>query len=239
MSLTDVDTSTVATQSVLLIDDDPAIIRLIRVSLEGHPYRLLDASTAAEGVELAARKRPDLIILDLGLPDAEGFRVIETVREWAKTPIIVLSGRGEEELKVRALESGADDYVTKPFGVSELLARIKVALRHSIAAQTGSESPVFESGDLYVDMAARKVKVRGEEIHLTPIEYRLLGVLIRHAGKVVTHRQLLSEVWGSEYSDESQYLRVYMGYLRRKIEVLPERPTMLLTEPRVGYRLAL
>lgn len=223
---------------ILVIEDDPAIVRLIRASFEGSPYRVIEAGTASEGVELAARKRPDLIILDLGLPDAQGFKVIETVRDWTRTPIIVVSGRGEEDMKVRALELGADDYVTKPFGVSELHARIKVALRHAIAAQTGTESSIFESGPLVVDIAARKVTVRGEQVHLTPIEYRLLCVLIRHAGKVVTQRQLLAEVWGNEYSEEAQYLRVYMGYLRKKIEEHPDKPTLLLTEPRVGYRLA-
>ena len=228
-----------ANHTILLIEDDPAIVRLIRVSLEGAPYKVLEAGTAAEGVEVAVRRRPDLIILDLGLPDAQGFKVIETVREWTSTPIIVVSGRGEEEMKVRALELGADDYVTKPFGVSELHARIKVALRHAVAAQSGSDSPIFESGPLVVDMGARRVTVRGQEVHLTPIEYRLLGVLLKHVGKVVTHRQLLAEVWGNEYSEESQYLRVYMGYLRKKLEEFPDKPQMLLTEPRVGYRLAL
>lgn len=234
------DTNPDATQhQILLIEDDPAIVRLIKVSLEGAPYRVFDSGTAAEGVEAAAKRRPDLIILDLGLPDAQGFKVIETVREWTSTPIIVVSGRGEEEMKVRALELGADDYITKPFGVSELHARIKVALRHAVAAQSGSESSVFEGGPLVVDMSARRVSVRGTDVHLTPIEYRLLCVLIKHAGKVVTHRQLLAEVWGTEYSEEAQYLRVYMGYLRKKLEDQPDKPQMLLTEPRVGYRLAL
>jgi two-component system KDP operon response regulator KdpE len=222
---------------VLAVEDDPAILRLLNVSLEGSNFRLIEAMSASSGVEMAAKRRPDLILLDLNLPDAGGIKVIEVVREWSTVPIIVVSGEGDEDLKVKALEAGADDYITKPFGVSELLARMKVAMRHAIAANNPSESAIFESGDLKIDFASRIVMVRGEQVHLTPIEYKLLTTLIRHAGKVVTHRQLLAEVWGQEYTEESQYLRVYMGYLRRKLEANPDQPQLLLTEPRIGYRL--
>lgn len=224
--------------TALAIEDDTAILRLLEVAMSDSPFKLLTARSAKDGIELAARRSPDILLLDLGLPDAGGLKVIETVRQWSRIPIIVVSGQGQESLKVQALEAGADDYVTKPFGVSELIARMKVALRHSLALQSGSETSVFEAGALRVDFASRRVEVRGEQIHLTPIEYKLLGTLVKYAGKVVTHRQLLNEVWGPEYTEEAQYLRIYMGYLRKKLEEDPSRPTMLLTEPRVGYRLA-
>ena len=185
----------------------------------------------------AATHNPALIILDLGLPDLDGLDVTRQVREWSEVPILVLSARGQEQDKIAALDAGADDYLTKPFGVGELLARMRVALRHAQQAADTSEVPIFEVGDLKVDLARRRVTVAGEEVHLTPIEYNLLKTLVQHAGKVVTQTQLLKEVWGPAYSAESHYLRVYLSQLRRKIEIDPARPRYLLTEPGVGYRL--
>ena len=182
-------------------------------------------------------QHPDLIILDLGLPDLDGLEVTRRLREWTSTPIIVLSARNQERDKVDALDAGADDYLTKPFGTAELLARLRVALRHAIQATQGSDEPVFTSGDLRVDQAHRHVFVGAREVHLTPIEYKLLLVLVQHAGKVVTRKQLLHDVWGPSYVDEMHYLRVYMGQLRHKLEADPTRPRYLLTEPGVGYRL--
>jgi two-component system, OmpR family, KDP operon response regulator KdpE len=227
-----------APATLLLIEDDPAIRRLIQAGLGETAMRVIEASTASEGIEMAARRKPDVILLDLGLPDGEGMGVLETVRSWSSVPVIVVSAREQEELKIAALEAGADDYVTKPFGVGELLARVRVALRRNAQFGASGESAVFESGDLYIDVASRQVRVRGEDARLTPLEFRLLCVLARHAGKVVTQRQLLTEVWGNEFSEEAQYLRVYMGYLRKKLEVDPTRPTIILTEPRIGYRLS-
>jgi two-component system KDP operon response regulator KdpE len=224
--------------TVLAIDDDPAIRRLLKAAFEGTEYKLIEAEAAADGIDAVARKRPDLILLDLGLPDIGGLHVIRTVRGWSSTPILIVSGDGDEDQKVEALEAGADDYVVKPFGVGELLARMKVALRHANASGGGTAEAIFEAGDLKIDRAGREVFVRGERVRLTPIEFKILLTLAKYAGKVVTHRQLLSEVWGEEYTEEAQYLRVYMGYLRKKIEVDPETPRMLLTEPRVGYRLS-
>lgn len=223
---------------VIAIEDDVAIRRLLSAAFESTPYHLIEAESAKEGIDLIVRRRPELILLDMGLPDMTGIEVIKKVRGWSSTPIIIVSATGNEALKVEALECGADDYVTKPFGVGELLARMAVALRHSSGTLGQVGESVFESGDLSIDRSTREVKVRGERVLLTPIEYKLLVTLAKHAGKVVTHRQLLIEVWGPEYSDEGQYLRVYMGYLRKKIEKAPERPEMLLNEPRVGYRLA-
>ena len=185
-----------------------------------------------------ADERPDLILLDLGLPDADGLEVIRKLRGWTHTPIIVLSARGREADKVQALDEGADDYLTKPFGITELLARIRVALRHAAHDSTQADEPLFVEGDLRVDMEHRQVFVGEEEIRLTPIEYRLLVVLVKSAGKVVTHRQLLKQVWGPESVFETHYLRVYMTHLRRKLEPDPAQPRYLLTEPGVGYRLA-
>ncbi|MBS1722915.1 MAG: response regulator [Armatimonadetes bacterium] len=224
--------------SVLAIEDDPAIRNLLQAAFENTEFRLTEATTASEGIEAVTKKRPDLILLDLSLPDTNGIKVIETVRGWTNVPILIVSGFGQEEAKVAALEAGADDYVTKPFGVSELIARMKVALRHAVAASAPDQDAVFESGDLKIDRSNREVFVRGERVKLTPIEYKLLCSLAKHAGKVVTHRQLLAEVWGEEYSEEAQYLRVYVGYLRKKLESEPENPRLLLSEPRVGYRLA-
>jgi two-component system KDP operon response regulator KdpE len=198
---------------------------------------LVEATTGTEGVALAASQRPDLIILDLGLPDVDGLTVTRRIRQWSQTPILVLSARGQESDKVDALDAGADDYVTKPFGVGELTARMRVALRHAARAASGDDEPVFETGKLRVDLARRLVSVGGKEIHLTPTEYRLLAILVQHAGKVVTQRQLLRDVWGPHSEGQSHYLRIYMKQLRDKIETTPARPRYLRTEPGVGYRL--
>lgn len=222
---------------ILAIEDDAAIRRLLRSSFDNEEYRLLEAETAQDGMDAITKKNPDVILLDLGLPDRDGLSVVETVRGWSQVPIIILSGQGQEDVKVKCLEAGADDYVTKPFGVSELLARVKVALRRTAMAPSAGEEAVFESAQVRLDRANRKVWVYDEEVHLTPIEYKLLCVLAQHAGKVVTHRQLLADVWGTEYSEDSQYLRVYIGYLRRKLEPREESEKLLINEPRVGYRL--
>jgi two-component system KDP operon response regulator KdpE len=211
--------------------------RFLRTALDANDYRLVEAETAKEGLAQAAARNPDVILLDLGLPDRDGLEVARELRGWSATPIIVLSARGREEDKVRALDLGADDYLTKPFGVDELLARIRVALRHAALPPGAGPGPVFEAGDLRVDLAARRVSRADQEIHLTPTEYKLLTTLVRHAGKVLTHRQLLKDVWGSNYVNQSHYVRVYMGQLRQKIEADPARPRFLLTEPGVGYRL--
>jgi two-component system KDP operon response regulator KdpE len=221
--------------TVLVIEDDAQILRFLRASLPGRGYRLLEATTGKEGLNQAASHPPDLVILDLGLPDMDGLDVVRRLREWSRVPILILSARGKERDKVLALDAGADDYVTKPFGVGELTARMRVALRH--AAGGDGEDPVITIGDLAVDMPRRDVRLRGEKVRLTPIEYKLLGVLARNAGKVVTHRQLLLEVWGASFVDQSHYVRVYMRQLRQKLEAEPARPRYLLTEPGVGYRL--
>jgi two-component system, OmpR family, KDP operon response regulator KdpE len=220
---------------VLIVEDEAQMRRFLRVSLTSNGYQVTEAETAQEGLAQAAARNPDLILLDLGLPDQDGLTVTERLREWASTPIIVISARGREEDKIKALDAGADDYVTKPFGVGELLARIRVALRHKNVSASGSS--LFESGDLRVDLGRRQVLVGDKEVHLTPIEYKLLATLIKHAGRVLTHRQLLREVWGPNSSEQTQYLRVYMGQLRHKLEQTPSRPVHLLTEPGVGYRL--
>lgn len=222
---------------LLVIEDDSQIRRFLRATLTNQGYKLLEATSAQEGMNQVATRHPDLIILDLGLPDKDGLDVTRSLREWTNTPIIVLSARDQEGDKVAALDAGADDYLTKPFGTDELLARLRVALRHSIQATKGSDDPVFTTGDLRVDLAHRQVFVGTEEVHLTPIEYRLLLMLVQHAGKVITGRQLLHDVWGPAYVEESHYLRVYMGQLRHKLEADPTRPRYLITEPGVGYRL--
>jgi len=224
--------------TVLAIEDDPAIRRLLKSALDHNDFRLLEAETAQDGIDQITKKNPDVVILDLGLPDKDGLSVVELVRGWSQVPIIILSGQGQEDVKVQCLEAGADDYVTKPFGVSELQARIRVALRRTALSPSAGEDPVFEAAQIKLDRSARKVWVHGDEVHLTPIEYKLLCALVQYAGKVVTHRQLLTEVWGSEYSEDAQYLRVYIGYLRKKLEPSPESEKILINEPRVGYRLA-
>jgi two-component system KDP operon response regulator KdpE len=222
---------------VLLIEDEAQMRRFLRTALGANDYRLVEAVTAKEGLAQAAARNPDVILLDLGLPDRDGLEVARELREWSGTPIIVLSARGREEDKVKALDLGADDYLTKPFGVEELLARIRVALRHAATPPGSAPEPVFEAGELRVDLAARRVWRAGQEVHLTPTEYKLLTTLVRHAGKVLTHRQLLKDVWGGNYVGQSHYVRVYLAQLRQKIEADPSRPRLLLTEPGVGYRL--
>ncbi len=224
---------------ILLIEDEPPIRRFLRASLPTQGYHLEEATTGEEGLLQAAMRRPDVIILDLGLPDIDGLEVTKRLREWTATPIIVLSARGREDDKIAALDAGADDYLTKPFGLGELLARLRVALRHAARAPGEEGEPVFRVGDLRVDLVRRQVWVAEEEVHLTPNEYKLLTTLVQHAGKVLTHRQLLREVWGPGYAEENHYLRVYMGQLRHKLEKEPARPRYLLTEPGVGYRLAM
>jgi len=223
--------------TVLVIEDEPQIRRFLRATLMANGYRLLEAATAQEGLIQAATGQPELVILDLGLPDLDGLEVMRQLREWTTMPIIVLSARGQEAAKVTALDAGADDYLTKPFGVSELLARMRVALRHAARTAQDLGDPVFTVGGLRVDLPRRQVSIAEQPVHLTPIEYRLLSTLVRHAGKVITHRQLLQEVWGPGYVHETHYLRVYMGQLRHKLEADPARPRYLVTEPGVGYRL--
>jgi two-component system KDP operon response regulator KdpE len=222
---------------ILLIEDEPQMRRFLRITLESHGYRFVEAGTAQEGLMQASMRNPDVVLLDLGLPDLDGLEVTERLREWTQTPIIVISAREQEQDKVKALDAGADDYLTKPFSAGELMARVRVALRHALRLRSGQDEPVFAHAGLRVDLAARRVFVRDGEIHLTPIEYKLLTALIRHAGKVVTHRQLLLEVWGPGQVSEVQYLRVYMTQLRHKLEADPARPRFLLNEPGVGYRL--
>ncbi len=222
---------------ILIIEDDSQIRRFLRATLTSSGYHWLEATTAQDGLKMISLQHPDLIILDLGLPDLDGLEVIRQLREWSSTPVIVLSARDEERDKIAALDADADDYLTKPFGTGELLARIRVALRHSIRAAQGSDEPVFSVGGLRVDLAHRQVFMDDAELHLSPIEYKLLTTLVRYAGKVVTHHQLLKEVWGPTYTNESHYLRVYMGHLRHKLEADPTRPRYLITEPGVGYRL--
>jgi two-component system, OmpR family, KDP operon response regulator KdpE len=222
--------------TILVIEDEPQMRGFLRALIGSHGYSLLEAETGREALALVANERPDLIVLDLGLPDIEGLDLVANLRSWTQTPIIVVSARGQERDKVRALDLGADDYLTKPFGSHELLARIRVALRH--AAPVGEHiGPVFRSHGLLVDLATRKVSRNDDEVHLTPLEYKLLTTMIEHAGKVWTHRQLLERVWGPAHADDTQYLRVYMAQLRRKIEADPARPQLLKTETGVGYRL--
>jgi two-component system, OmpR family, KDP operon response regulator KdpE len=221
---------------VLVIEDEPPIRRFLRPTLASQGYRLVESETGEDGLLQAATRQPDLVILDLGLPDMDGLQVIRRLREWTAVPIIVLSARGAESDKVAALDAGADDYVAKPFAVGELLARARVALRHAALARQPAES-TFEVQNLRVDLARRRVWLGEVEVRLTPIEYRLLTVLVRHAGKVLTHRQLLQEVWGPGQVEQTHYLRVHMANLRRKLEADPARPRFLRTEPGVGYRL--
>jgi two-component system, OmpR family, KDP operon response regulator KdpE len=224
-------------QLILVIEDESPIRRFVCATLQGHGYGVVEATTGKDGLAQVARQQPALILLDLGLPDIDGLEVTQQVREWSQVPIIVLSARGQENDKIAALDAGADDYLTKPFGVGELLARIRVALRHAARTAQDQSDPVFVAGDLRVDLVQRQVFVGDTEVHLTPIEYKMLTTLIQYAGKVVTHHQLLKAVWGPAYGTETPYLRVYMGQLRHKLEADPARPRYLLTEPGVGYRL--
>lgn len=219
---------------VLVVDDERAIRRFLRVSLSAHGHKVFEAEGGNEGLALATADRPDVIILDLGLPDLDGVEVTRRLREWTQTPIIILSVRDQEEAKVAALDAGADDYLTKPFGVGELLARIRVAIRH---ATRSPDEPVFTTGDLKVDLTRRLVTVAGREISLTPTEYDLLKALVAHAGTVVTRHQLLVKVWGVAYEQDAHLLQVNVSNLRRKLEPDPARPRFIQTEPGVGYRL--
>src|SRR5436309_15972876 len=223
---------------VVVIEDEPQIRKFLRATLEGQGYRLFEASTGADGVVEIGSRQPDVVIVDLGLPDMDGLEVIRRVREWTAVPVIVLSARGQERDKVTALDAGADDYMSKPFGAGELLARIRVALRHTAGASHEADDAGFKVGELRVDLLRRQVLVGDREVHLTPIEHKLLTTLVRHAGKVVTHQQLLREVWGPSHTEQAHYVRVYMAHLRQKLEAEPARPRYLLTEPGVGYRLA-
>lgn len=219
---------------ILIIDDESPIRKLLRVALSGHGYQVSEAACGLKGLQEAATCRPDLIILDLGLPDIEGLEVVKRLREWSKVPVIILSVKEQETDKIAALDAGADDYVTKPFGMGELLARIRAALRH---AGSAGEEPVLNFDDLSIDLAHRRVTVNSNEIKLTPIEYDLLKHLSLNAGKVVSHKHLLRSVWGPSYEHDSHYLRVYIGQLRRKVEAEPSNPRHIMTEPGIGYRL--
>ncbi len=224
---------------VLLIEDEPQMRKFVRISLTSHDYRVIEAATAAEGIQQAAAYTPDLILLDLGLPDMDGLEVTTRLREWSAVPILVISARGQEDSKVKALDQGADDYLTKPFGSEELMARIRVALRHAAGARDVPTTVVQIGDNVRVDLIKRLVLVDGEEVHLTPIEYKLLAALLKHAGMVMTHRHLLDQVWGPGHAHQMQYLRVYMTQLRHKLEREPARPKYLVTETGIGYRLKL
>jgi two-component system KDP operon response regulator KdpE len=223
--------------TLVVIEDDPQIRRFLRTGLSAEPFRIFEAETGRGGLVEAATRKPDLVILDLGLPDLDGVDVVTELREWYTRPIIILSARSNEQEKIKALDAGADDYLTKPFGIGELLARIRAALRR-VARDAGvAADSALEFGDVRVDLAARRVLRGGVDVHLTPNEYRLLSVLIRHAGKVCTHRQLLAEVWGPSHVEHGHYLRIYMAQLRHKLEDDPTNPRYLRTEVGVGYRL--
>ncbi|HEV2693666.1 MAG TPA: response regulator [Verrucomicrobiae bacterium] len=219
--------------NVLVIDDEPQIRRLLRVTLEANGYAVFDATTGQDGIVQAAQRRPEIILLDLGLPDLDGVEVLKRIREWSRVPVIVLSVRDREDDKIAALDAGADDFVTKPFGSGELLARLRTTLRR---AQPQSAQAVFRAGHLEVDMAARIVRKNGQEVKLTPTEYALLRLLVVHAGKVLTHRQLLTEVWGPNAVEQTHYLRVHIAHLREKLEADAVKHTFIITEPGVGYR---
>ncbi len=221
---------------VLLVEDELAMRKFLRASLASHGFRCVEAASAREALALAPNHNPELILLDLGLPDGDGMELTRSLRLWSRAPILVISARGREDDKVRALDAGADDYITKPFGVNELLARIRVALRHAQAAQLSTPASTVELGGLRIDLESRRVTVDEREVHLTPIEYRLLTLLAQHADKVLTHRQLLREVWGPGHGEHTHYLRVRMAELRKKIERDPARPVWLVTEPGIGYR---
>lgn len=220
---------------VLVIDDERAIRRFLKTALSAHGYSIYEAASGQEGLDAVTINRPDLIILDLGLPDIDGLEVTKRLREWTQTPILILSVQEQEADKIAALDAGADDYLTKPFGVGELMARLRVALRH--ASQAAADEPFFTSGPLTVDLSRRLVKVNNEEVQLTPTEYDLLKLLVAHAGKVLTHQQILRQVWGIGYANELHLLRVNISNLRHKIEADPARPNHILTEPGIGYRL--
>jgi two-component system KDP operon response regulator KdpE len=220
---------------VLVIEDDADIRGLIIKVIKGMDLIALEAQTINDGTQIAAKEKPDLIILDLGLPDGDGIAFINNYRSWSTNPVLVLSARVQEHEKVKALDAGADDYLTKPFGTAELMARMRVLLRR--LSQSDANTPTFSFGDVKIDLSLRKVTKVDEEIHLSPIEYQLLNILLTNSGKVVTHRQLLKEVWGGQHTEDNHYLRIYMGHLRQKLEDDPTQPKFLLTETGVGYRL--
>ena len=220
---------------VLVVEDEPQMRKFIRASLTSHGYRILEAERASEALALSTSHKPELVLLDLGLPDGDGIDLTKRLREWSSVPIIVISARGLEEDKVAALDAGADDYLTKPFGVNELLARMRVAQRHAHAGQPDVQ--VYDFGEVHIDLTRREVSVSGQTVHLTPMEYKLLVLLAQHAGKVLTHRQILKEVWGPAFAAQTHYVRVQMVELRKKLEADPSRPKLLVTEPGVGYRL--
>ncbi len=222
---------------VLVVEDEPQMRKFVRIALESHDYRVLEAGTAAEAIQQAVSYTPDAVVLDLGLPDGDGMDVTRRLREWSTVPILVISARGQEDSKVKALDGGADDYLTKPFGAAELMARLRVALRHAAASHEAPTAVVRVGDEVVIDLVKRLVHVRGEEVHLTPIEYKLLTELVKHAGMVMTHRHLLEQVWGPGHAHQMQYLRVYMTQLRHKLEANPARPKFLVTEPGIGYRL--
>ncbi len=224
---------------ILLIEDEPPMRRFLRVVLTGQGYRLVEADTGASGVTQAAMHNPDLVLLDLGLPDLDGREVIRRLREWSLMPILVLSARGRETDKVDVLDAGADDYLTKPFGAGELLARIRVALRNAARAGRDLHEQVLSFGTVAIDLVKRQVRKAGVDIHLTPLEYKLLVILVQNPGRVLTHRQLLKDVWGPGQTSQTHYLRVYMAQLRQKLEDEPARPRFFQTEPGVGYRLTI
>ncbi len=226
-------TTTALKPTALVIDDELQIRRLLRVCLEGNGYRVLEAASGQEGLSEAAQHPPDVVVLDLGLPDMDGVTILKRLREWSHVPVIILSVRDREDDKIAALDNGADDYVTKPFSTGELLARLRVAQRH--ASPTG-DLTVFRAGQLEVDLTARVVKLNGKEIKLTATEYSLLRLFVQHSGKVLTHNQILKEVWGPNYTEQTHYLRVYIAHLREKLEAEPSKPRLIITEPGVGYR---
>ena len=230
--------SDVARPLVLLVEDEEPIRRFLSATLAARGCDVISAATGREAGELAGSRLPDVILLDLGLPDADGLDLITTIRSWSNVPILVLTARGMERDKVAALDRGADDYITKPFSIHELLARVRVALRHADQAKGTPAAPVVTVGHLVIDLARHVVTSRGIRVHLTPIEYRLLALLARNAGKVCTHRQVLETVWGPAFVEQPHYLRIYMRQLRRKLEETPDRPRYLLTETGIGYRLA-
>ncbi|QEW33067.1 two-component system response regulator KdpE [Erwinia billingiae] len=222
--------------TVLIVEDEKEIRRFLRIALEGESLRVYDADTLQRGLIEAATRKPDLVILDLGLPDGDGNQFIREVRQWSAVPVIVLSARSDEQDKIAALDAGADDFLTKPFGIGELLARVRVALRHRDKSGNGTQASEITFSDVCVDIAARRVTKGGADLHLTPIEFRLLVSLLNHAGKVMTQRQLLNQVWGPNAVEHSHYLRIYMGHLRQKLESDPAQPRHLITETGVGYR---
>jgi two-component system KDP operon response regulator KdpE len=226
-----------SSSTLVVIEDDPQIRRFLRSGLSAEPFRIFEAETGRAGLVEAATRKPDLVIVDLGLPDIDGVEVVAELREWYTRPIIILSARSNEQEKIKALDAGADDYLTKPFGIGELLARIRAALRRAARDAGVAAEDAIEFGEVRVDLAARRVQRAGSDVHLTPNEYRLLAALVRHAGKVCTHRQLLADVWGPSHVEHGHYLRIYMAQLRHKLEVDPTNPRFLRTEAGVGYRL--